>query len=135
MCKCASAHRKSSKSFARTHIARMSHSLFRTQIAHVLVWAHVCEFFQKCVFKQLNSFIFEKDDLTKSGLMHQYGFNLSTEFIFSKCIIVKCGRLDKSTIQTDLCIIQDCNTLNQDKWKNKNNIINFKKREQSIAHA
>ena len=63
--------------------------------------------------------------------------NLSTESIFSKCIILKYGRLDKSSIQTDLCMIQDSNTLNQDKGKNKKtkNIINLKKREQSIAHA
>jgi hypothetical protein len=33
--------------------------------------------------------------------------------------------------QIDLCMIQDSKTLNQDKWKNKNNIINLKKREQS----
>ena len=32
-------------------------------------------------------------------------------------------------------MIQDSNTLNQDKQKNKNNIRNLKKREQSEAHT
>ena len=45
------------------------------------------------------------------------GINLSSETIFSKCIIVKYGRLDKSSIQTDLCMIQDSSILNQDKQK------------------
>ena len=50
------------------------------------------------------------------------GINLSSETIFSKCIIVKYGRLDKSSIQTGLCMIQDSNTLNQDKWQQKNTL-------------
>jgi len=42
----------------------------------------------------------------------------------------------KMSIQTGFCMIQDSNILNQDKGKNKKtNIINLKKREQSIAHA
>ena len=42
----------------------------------------------------------------------------------------------KMSIQIGLCMIQDSNILNQDKGKNKKtNIINLKKREQSIAHA
>ena len=45
------------------------------------------------------------------------GINLSSETIFSKCIIKKYGRLDKSSIQTDLCMIQDSNIFNQDKRK------------------
>ena len=54
------------------------------------------------------------------------GINLSTETIFSKCIVVKYGRLDKSSIQTDLCMIQDSNTLNQDKGKNKKTKKHYK---------
>ena len=52
--------------------------------------------------------------------------NLSTESIFSKYIILKYGRLDKSSIQTDLCMIQDSNTLNQDKRKNKKTKKHYK---------
>ena len=45
MCKCAIAHRTPNKNAARTHIARTFKYAFCTHIAHVLVCAHVCEFF------------------------------------------------------------------------------------------